>query len=217
MLDNALRWLWQTSIIARGAVTAIALVAIFLPVMGWERQSFLEFTHALVAHWDYWLNALLSPVFNMLPSVMRLSERGQTFLIISLLLLPFFVFNTLYHFNLGNRVAAVMYSVLLLLLVATPWIEEHRLFTNYYLSKSWNAERIVLAFGVLIVVLVELLNQNQPLKRTYARSIIFMIAFLIVLEVFYHVPAITKMAEAFVEEGRKLEAQRVLRDISDVQ
>ena len=204
MEDDALKWIWRTLVFARGAVAAIVLVAIADGLFGWDRSELLEFTHAIVVHWQHWLRKLIAPFFGILAFLPEPSQAGLNLFALYLTLLPYYIMNMLRSWKRQEWfwVTSMAFLVFIFgpvtLMLPDPSNNIGRLYVY-----------VTLSFFVLMVVghvLTGLRFPKEHLERQYAVGTLTALVFVLTLELLYRVPVLEKMAKGVVTEAQMIDA-----------
>lgn len=206
MDSDLLKWIWRTLIFARGAVAAIALVAILDTLFGWDRANFLEIVHAVVVHWNYLLQILISPLLNWIPILPKPTSEGLNLVALWSTTLPFMVGVPIVRFQRGEWRRGVFFSLLIPVVLLICWT--YHLPTERNLTFSyWGVLGSQVAMLIAMVAL-SLYDATRSFDQQYARAIVFFVLFIGMLEVLYYVPTLAKYGDRFVRAAETIEAKQ---------
>lgn len=205
MFEDFLKWAWNTLGIFRGAVTALSLASILHGLSLWEFPEFLEFTHAIIVHWNFFLEALMRPFHSLFPFIPKLSHNASNLLVLILAWLPYFLVDIINPKTRPARWHDMLLGVSISTLIVVPWMLNG---TTYWLTPI-ALLTITWLFFVVIALFVGMyfFSVNNNFEKKYSRAIVGFLIALGVFEILYLVPQVASIARGFVQRAEQLEAR----------
>jgi hypothetical protein len=201
MIDDELKWAFKAFFWSRGIVAAIVTLAVLESVFGWDRVSFLEFTHTIVSHWNvvtaHMFTWLMQPLPNSPPEA-----YARNLIMLGLIALgptiAFLLSDGVLARRRSMRIATVIGLVGYWLWVAMFW--------NADLKLPTDADMVLKIMGALFLVTYPYgfalgaifgLGYTE-LGREQSKAMFAALTFVLTLEALYHVPQIKASAANYV-------------------
>ena len=193
MQDDFLKWTWRKLAYVRGAVAALALVTILDGLFGWKRGEFLEFTHALIWHWDHALTIFLSPISKLFPNLTLPPKSTLNFIVLLLMSTPFAISTVKHQSHLFLKVLASVAILMNIFVVILAFI--FRPETDNKLVAS------LPIFSLLLAIVVALFERASAFEYRYARALVSALIFIFTLEALHSVPIVEALTQSFIDRA----------------
>ena len=203
IVDGILQWVWQKIVIFRGAVAAIAIVALLDGVLGWDRVHFLEFTHALIVHWNHWMGVILSPLNKLLPWFPHPSAININLGMLSLSLVPFFLAALLGYSNKWIAVIGILLSLAMPLVMLFVY-DTSTMSQTVIIAMQIGLLFFVACFVFYAFVMPYIFSSNHKVAFLYAQSLLFSLLFIATLEALFYLPLLEEYGAKFVVASEAL-------------
>lgn len=210
MIDDGLKWLFRSFSWSRGIVAAIVILAVLESVFGWDRVSFLEFTHVIITHW----NVVTGHVFSWLTQWFPIPAPAAYARNLTVLGLVAFGPSIAFLISEVPGNAKVMrFAVILGIIGYCGWVVT---FWSSEMAVPSEADLIVKVMMVLFLVTYPLgfsigailgLTHTE-FGRAQSKAMIAMFAFIATLEVLYHFPKVEEAASTYVSYVNSMSGER---------
>lgn len=88
MVDSFVGWVWHKLVWARGAISAISLVAILDSLFGWDRWEFLRLVSAMLDQWRRPIDLFFEWLLKFMPFIPPPSDAAKASFVIAVCILP---------------------------------------------------------------------------------------------------------------------------------